>query len=327
MLRSYAATMKARLLDQVRATIRAKHYSYRTEKTYVQWVRRFVLHHGKRHPAQMGEDEVRDFLTHLAVKRQVAASSQNQALAAILFLYREVLRLEIGWIDGVVRAKRPSRIPVVLTRAEVRSVFKHLRGTPHLAVGLLYGGGLRLTECLGLRVKDIDFEYGQVLVRDGKGQKDRATILPGAVRDALLAHLREAKRLHERDLALGFGRVPLPFALARKHPNADREWGWQFVFPASRHCTDPRTGKTVRFHLVDSAVQKAVKEAVRRSGIAKPASCHTFRHSFATHLLEDGYDIRTVQQLLGHRDLRTTMIYTHVLRRGSLAVRSPLDNR
>jgi len=208
--------MKPRLLDQLRATIRAKHYSYRTEKTYVQWIRRFVLYHEKRHPAEMGEDEVREFLTHLAVKRRVAASSQNHALAAILFLYREVLRSDIGWVDGVVRAKRPSRIPVVLTRAEVRSVFGYLGGTPRLVAGLLYGGGLRLTECLGLRVKDLDFEYGQLLVRDGKGQKDRATILPNAVRAALLAHLRETKRMHERDLARGLGRVPLPFALDRK---------------------------------------------------------------------------------------------------------------
>jgi integron integrase len=324
-LRSYTAAVKPKLLDQVRDAIRAKHYSYRTEKTYVQWIRRFILHHGTRHPQAMGEEEVREFLTHLAVKRQVSASSQNQALAALLFLYREVLRQELGWVEGIVRAKRPERLPVVLTRAEVRAILDQLQGTKRLMAELLYGGGLRLTECLRLRVKDVDFEYGQLIIRDGKGQKDRITLLPTTSREPLARHLASVRRVHERDLALGYGRIPLPFALARKYPNADREWAWQFVFPASKRCLDPRTGKSVRFHIAESALQRTVKEAVRRAGIAKPASCHTFRHSFATHLLEDGYDIRTVQQLLGHRDVRTTMIYAHVIKRGGLAVRSPLD--
>ncbi len=317
--------MKPKLLDQVRDAIRAKHYSFRTEKTYVSWIRRFILHHGTRHPKTMGEAEVRDFLTYLAVKRQVSASSQNQALAALIFLYREVIRQELGWVEGIVRAKRPERLPVVLTRAEVRAILDQLHGRKLLMAELLYGGGIRLMECLRLRVKDVDFEYKQLIVRDGKGQKDRVTLLPAASCERLAAHLADVRRVHEHDLTLGYGFVPLPFSLARKYPNADREWAWQFVFPASKRCRDPRTGKSVRFHIAESALQRAVKEAVRSAGIAKPASCHTFRHSFATHLLEVGYDIRTVQQLLGHRDVRTTMIYTHVIKRGGLAVLSPLD--
>ncbi len=313
------------LLEQVRTAIRVKHYSYRTEKTYVHWIRRFILFHGKRHPASMGELEVRAFLNGLAVRAQVAASTQNQALAAILFLYGIVLRRELPWVEDIIRAKRPSHLPVVLSRDEVQAIFAQIDGMKRLMVGLLYGAGLRLTECVSLRVKDIDLTYGQIIVRDGKGQKDRATILPAALLPEFQAQLARVKILHDREVALGYGFAPLPFALARKYPAADREWAWQFVFPASRRCIDPRTRKTVRFRITESALQRTVKEAVRRAGIAKPASCHTFRHSFATHLLEDGYDIRTVQQLLGHRDVRTTMIYTHVLKRGAMGVRSPLD--
>ena len=266
-----------------------------------------------------------EFLTFLAVKRNVAASTQNQALSAILFLYRHVLKKEVGWVDNVERAKRPSRLPVVFTKDEAKAILVRLEGAKWLMVSLLYGSGLRLMECLRLRVKDIDFEYNQIVVRDGKGQKDRVTMVPTSLKNSFMKHLEKVKTIHDGDLKAGFGRVHLPFALARKYPNADREWAWQYVFPASTRCKDPRSGKILRHHLHESALQRAVKTAMRAAGIAKHGSCHTFRHSFATHLLEGGYDIRTVQELLGHKDVSTTMIYTHVLNKGGKAVKSPLD--
>ncbi|MGQ0549110.1 MAG: integron integrase [Armatimonadota bacterium] len=314
-----------RLLDRVREAIRARHYSHRTEQAYVTWITRYIRFHGKRHPAEMADLEVNQFLTHLAVHGRVAASTQNQALAALLFLYAKVLNRSLGQIEGVVRARRPRRLPVVLTRQEVRAVLDELNGTPPLVCTLLYGSGLRLLECLGLRVKDVDFHRQEIRVREGKGRKDRVTMLPSAVREPLRAHLDKVRRQHARDLEEGLGRAPLPDALARKFPTADREWTWQWVFPASSHYVDRRTRVRHRHHLHESVIQRAVKEAVRRAGLAKPASCHSFRHSFATHLLEDGYDIRTVQELLGHKDVKTTMIYTHVLNRGGKAVRSPMD--
>ncbi len=315
----------SRLLDRVRQAIRARHYSDRTEQAYVAWVARYVRFHGKRHPAEMAEAEVNQFLTHLAVHGRVAASTQNQALAALLFLYAKVLNRPLGQIEGVVRARRPRRLPVVLTRHEVRAVLDELNGTPRLVCTLLYGSGLRLLECLRLRVKDVDFHRHEIRVREGKGHKDRFTVLPSAVREPLRAHLDKVHRQHARDLERGLGRVPLPDALARKYPTADREWAWQWVFPASSHYVDRRTGVRHRHHLHESVIQRAVKEAIRRAALAKLASCHSFRHSFATHLLEDGYDIRTVQELLGHVDVKTTMIYTHVLNRGGKGVRSPMD--
>lgn len=313
------------LLDQLRAAVRVRHFSRRTEEAYVGWAYRYIRFHGTRHPAQMGAREVAAFLSHLAVHGNVAASTQNQALAALLFLHREVLAHEIGDLDGLVRAKKPARLPVVLTRGEVKRVLSNLSGTPSLVGRLLYGSGLRLLEALRVRVKDLDFEERALLVRAGKGAKDRVTMLPDLLIDPLREHLRGVRTVHRQDLTAGFGTVYLPYALERKYPNAATAWGWQWAFPASRLSTDPRSGVTRRHHLSDSQVQRAVRGAVRAARIAKPASCHTLRHSFATHLLEDGYDIRTVQELLGHRDVRTTMIYTHVLNRGGRAVRSPLD--
>jgi integron integrase len=316
---------KPKLLDQVRNVIRVKHYSIRTEEVYVQWVRRFVLFHNKRHPQDMGEREISEFLTHLATVGKVAASTQNQALNAIVFLYKEVLKQDVGILEGVEWAKKAQHLPVVLTKEEVKKVLCQLKGTKWLMAGLLYGAGLRLMECLRLRVKDVDLAYNQLVVRDGKGNKDRVTMLPEALKEPLQKHLERVKVLHEQDLANGFGRVYLPDALERKYPNANREWGWQYVFPAARVSADPRSGSVRRHHVFETLLQRAVKEAVRKAGIAKPAGCHTFRHSFATHLLEDGYDIRTVQELLGHKDVSTTMIYTHVLNKGGKGVRSPLD--
>jgi integron integrase len=320
-----AAAPAPRLLDRVRQAIRARHYSPSTEQAYVAWIRRFIFFHRKRHPTEMGEMEVNQFLTHLAVHQRVAASTQNQALAALLFLYDKVLNRPLGQIEGVVRARRPRRLPVVLTREEVRTVLDGLDGAPRLVCSLLYGSGLRLLESLRLRIKDIDFHRNEVTVRDGKGGKDRVTMLPAAVKAPLLAHLEKVRRQHAKDLARSLGRAPLPDALSRKYPDADRQWAWQWVFPASSHYADRHTGVRHRHHLHESVIQRAVKEAVRRAGLTKPASCHSFRHSFATHLLEDGYDIRTVQELLGHKDVKTTMIYTHVLNRGGKAVRSPMD--
>ena len=289
------------------------------------WIRKYILFHGKRHPDQMGAAEVAAFLSSLATKESVSASTQNQALSALLFLYRHVLGIDLGPMPSVPRAKRPERLPVVLNRTEVSGVLRQLTGPMHIVGVLLYGAGLRLKECLELRVKDVDFGVGQITVRRGKGQKDRVTMLPVAARDRLRQHLDTVKATHVRDLASGLGRVVLPEALDRKYPNAALEWGWQFVFPAARICRDPRWGAPSRFHVHESVVQKAVADAARRAGLAKHVGPHTFRHSFATHLLEDGYDIRTVQELLGHHDVSTTMIYTHVLNKGGLAVRSPAD--
>lgn len=316
---------KPRLLDLVRERCRVKHYSIRTEKRYVDWIRRFILFHDKRHPEQMGAPEVEAFLTHLAVNGNVAASTQNQALAALLFLYREVLAIELPWLDGVTRAKKPPRLPVVLTETEVRAVLSQLDGVHHLIASLLYGSGLRLMEAIRLRIKDVDFERLEITVRQGKGAKDRRTMLPRTLISPLQAQLERVRFFHEQDLKNNIAPVYLPHALDRKYPNAGRELGWQYLFPASEPATDPRTAITRRHHFGEQAFQRAMKAAVRRANIVKPASSHTLRHSFATHLLENGYDIRTVQELLGHNDVRTTQIYTHVLNRGGNAVRSPLD--
>jgi integron integrase len=316
---------KPRLLDRVRAAVRSRHYSRRTEKAYVHWVKRYIVFHGKRHPADMGAAEVTQFLTSLAVQTRVAASTQNQALSALLFLYREVLGVDLPWLDGVVRAKRPQYLPVVLTREEVRAIFQRLHGVPRLMALLLYGAGLRLLECCRLRVKDVDFAANQIVIRDGKGRRDRVTMLPAAGKAALATHLERVREQHQADLRRGAGWVELPGALVRKYPNAGRDWGWQWVFPATRFYVDSLTGQRRRHHLHESVLQRAVKDAVRGAGITKPATCHTFRHSFATHLLEESHDIRTVQELLGHQDVSTTMIYTHVLNRGPAGVRSPAD--
>jgi len=314
-----------KLLEQVSNLSRARHYSHRTEKSYLYWIRQFILYHGKRHPAEMGASEVTAFLSHLAVERRVAASTQNQALAALLFLYKGVLGLALPWLADVVRAKRPAHVPVVLTRAEVRAVLSHLRDSQWLMVGLLYGSGLRLTECLRLRVMDIDSVYGQVTVRGGKGGRDRRTVPPASLNEPLARHLERVRALHGHDLAEGRGRASLPFALSKKYPRADREWRWQYVFPSRGLSVELQTGIVRRHHASESSLQQAVKRAARMAGVEKPVSCHTFRHSFATHLLEDGYDLRTIQELLGHKDVSTTMIYTHVLNKGGKGVRSPLD--
>jgi integron integrase len=314
-----------RLLDHVREAARVRHFSRRTESAYVGWIRRFIFFHGKRHPAELGAPEVTKFLTALAVQGRVAASTQNQALSALLFLYRDVLGHDLPWLDEVVRAKRPARLPVVLTPEEVRALLGRMHGVPRLMATLLYGAGLRLLECAHLRVKDVDFARNQLTVRSGKGDKDRATMLPAVVKADLARHLERAKRQHEEDLRHGAGWVELPSALARKYPNAGREWPWQWVFPATRFYLDAATGQRRRHHLHESVLQRAVREAVLRTGIPKRVTCHTFRHSFATHLLEDRQDIRTVQELLGHRDVSTTMIYTHVLNRGPAGVQSPAD--
>jgi integron integrase len=318
-------TPKPRLLDRVRAAVRARHYSRRTEKAYVHWIRRYIVFHGKRHPAEMGAPDVTAFLTALAVHDKVAASAQNQALSALLFLYREVLGVELPWLDDVVRAKRPQHLPVVLTRDEVRAVLQRLDGVPRLMAILLYGAGLRLLECCRVRVKDVDFATNQILIRDGKGRKDRVTMLPAAVKTALVAHVQHVREQHQTDVRHGAGWVELSGALARKYPNAGRDWGWQWVFPGTRMYVDRLTRQRRRHHHHESVLQRAVKEAVRAVGIAKQATCHTFRHSFATHLLEESHDIRTVRELLGHQDVSTTMIYTPVLNRGPAGVRSPAD--
>ena len=315
-----------KLLDQVRGKIRLKHYSLRTEQAYADWIKRYILFHGKRHPKEMGAAEVEAFLTHLAVAGKVAASTQNQAKSALLFLYKEVLGVELPWLDNVEPAKAPKRLPVVLTRDEVQAVLSRLEGTHWLIVSLLYGSGLRIMEAVRLRVKDLDLSRREILVRDGKGFKDRVTMLPESLVSPLKMHLQRVKGLHDQDLVAGFGNVYLPYALEKKYPNAMREWAWQYVFPSANLAVDPRSGVTRRHHLQDQAVQRAVKQAVRSAGLVKPATPHTFRHSFATHLLQSGYDIRTVQELLGHSDVSTTMIYTHVLNRGGRGVESPLDH-
>ena len=316
---------KPRLLDRVRQTMRARHYSDATLGTYVNWIRRFILFHGKRHPDEMGESEVTQFLTHLAVNENVAASTQNQALSAILFLYRHVLDRQLEWLDRIVRAKRPVRLPVVLSRDEVAEILRHIHGVSWLIGSLMYGSGMRLLECHRLRVKDIDFRRFEVTVREGKGRKDRMTLFPRKLVAPLAAHLERVQQQHQRDLELGTGSVELPYSLERKYPKAAWEWAWQWVFPASRMYVDRDTGQRRRHHVHHTVVQRAMKEAVRSAGISQPATSHSLRHCFATHLLEDGYDIRTIQELMGHQDVSTTMVYLHVLNRGGLGVRSPLD--
>ena len=316
---------RPKLLDRVRHAIRTRHYSPRTEEAYVHWIRRYIVFHEKKHPSTLRAPDISRFLTWLAVERQVSASTQNQALSAVLFPYKDVLAIDVGAVPPVVRARTPERLPVVLSRDEIGALLKQLTGTERLIVMLLYGSGVRLEECLALRVKDLDFDRHQIIVRQGKGQKDRATMLPGVVRETLTEHLVDVRRLHGADLASGFGRVVLPFALDRTFPNASAEWRRQFVLPAGRICRDPRYGSPSRYHVHPSVVQKAMANAARLAGITKRLSPHVMRHSFATHLLEDGYDIRTVQELLGHRDVRTTMIYLHVMNRGALGVKSPMD--
>lgn len=315
---------KPKLLDEVREALRLKHMSIRTEDAYVRWVRRYVLFHDTRHPSDLGAADIRSFLSHLAVDENVSASTQNQALGALLFLYRTVLRQDIGDLDGVVRARRPKRLPVVFTRTEVQRVLAELKGEGSIIGGLLYGSGLRLMEALRLRIKDVDLETMRLIVRDGKGRKDRITMLPLRLEPSLRRHLERVRLLHDEDRETGGGGVYLPDALARKYPGAATSWTWQYVFPSRQRSVDPRSGTERRHHLSESAVQRAVTRAIRAAEVEKNGSCHTFRHSFATHLLEDGYDIRTVQELLGHKDVKTTQIYTHVLNRGH-AVRSPLD--
>jgi integron integrase len=321
----FAEPTKPKLLRQLADAIRARHYARRTERAYVGWVRRFILFHGKRHPNDLGGPEINAYLTNLATEQRVSASTQNQALAAILFLYKEVLDRDLPWIGPVVHAKRPERLPVVLSRNEVAALLQCLRGTTRLIACLLYGSDLRLLECLQLRIKDIDFSRKEIRVRDGKGRKDRVTLLPAAVSEALREHLQAIRSQHETDLRNGAGYVALPDALRAKYPAAPREWAWQWVFPATRTYVDPTTHERRRHHRHESAVQRDIKAAARAANIPKPASCHALRHSFATHLLESGQDIRTIQELLGHKDVSTTMIYTHVLNSGPLGVRSPLD--
>lgn len=316
-----------RLLERVRLAVQARHYSRRTERAYAAWARRYILFHSKRHPEEMGAAEVTQFLSALASRDHVSASTQNQALCALVFLYREVLGRPLTGLDQAVRAKRPARLPVVLTRTEVDAILAHLAGTPRLMASLMYGSGLRLLECARLRVKDLDFERREITVRDGKGRKDRVTLLPDRLAAPLRNQLEIAHRLHELDLAGGAGSVVLPDALARKYPRAASDWSWQWIFPATRLYVDPETSQRRRHHLHETVIQRAFSIAVRLARINKPASCHSLRHSFATHLLEQGYDIRTIQELLGHSDVSTTMIYTHVLNRGGRGVRSPLDGR
>ena len=342
MAQQYTAPQSPKLLDQVRERLRVKHYSIRTEQVYTDWIKRFIRFHDKRHPKDMGAPEIEAFLTHLAVKGRVSASTQNQAKSALLFLYREVLEQKLPWLDKVTQAKAPTRLPVVLTVAEVQAVLKGLTGTHWLIASLLYGAGLRLMEAVRLRVKDIEFARHEIVVREGKGAKDRVTMLPESVIKPLQLHLAKVKSLHKQDLAIGGGDVYLPFALDRKYPNAAREWGWQYIFPSAKLSVDPRSGATRRHHVDEKGIQRAMKQAVRDAQIVKPATPHSLRHSFATHLLLGGYDIRTVAapahpcargirtslcstKLLGHADVSTTMIYTHVLNRGGKGVVSPLD--
>lgn len=317
--------LQPRLLDQVRHAIRTKHYSIRTEEAYVKWVKQYIFFHNKRYPSEMGENEISQFLTNLAVNGNVAASTQNQALCAILFLYKQVLKKEMGELKNLTWAKKPKKLPVVLTSEEVNVLMQHLSGDKLLMANLLYGAGLRLLECLRLRVKDLDFGYKQIIIRDAKGQKDRVTMMPEKLVEPLQMQLSKANKQYKEDLDRGVCNVYLPYALDRKYPKAKHEWGWQYVFPAKQLSIDPRSGIKRRHHLYESVLQKTIKVAVAKAGITKQASCHSLRHSFATHLLEAGYDIRTVQELLGHNDVRTTMIYTHVMNNRRINVKSPID--
>lgn len=314
-----------KLIEQVREVMRFQHYSIRTEEAYIQWIRRYIYFHNKRHPRDMGADEITRYLTHLAVNRKVTASTQNQAFSALLFLYKKVLQMELPRLDDIQRAKKPQHLPVVFTRDEVKALLSQFDGTKWLIYNLIYGSGMRILECLRLRVKDVDFHYRQIIVRDGKGNKDRVTLLPDKLIESLRLHLDKVKTMHKQDIEQGYGCVYLPFALERKYPSACREWGWQYVFPSKNISTDPRSGVMRRHHIDEKNIQKQMKQAIRQAQIIKPGSVHTLRHSFATHLLEDGYDIRTVQELLGHKDVKTTQIYTHVLNRGAGGVRSPLE--
>jgi integron integrase len=315
---------KPKLLDQVRITLRTNHYSPKTEESYISWIRQFIIYNNKTHPENLGKEEIQKFINYLAIERHVSSSTQNQALQAILFLYKKIIKKEIGWLEDIKHVKRIKYLPVVFSKGEVTKIFEYLNGIPKLVISILYGGGLRLSEGLNLRVKDIDFDYKQILIRDGKGAKDRHSILPVSIMPELRAHLNNVYRQHKIDLKKGKGRTKLPNALAVKYPNAGNEFGWQYVFPADKFIKDKETGLIFRFHIHESTIQRAVKEALRKAKITKPGSPHAFRHSFATHLLENGYDIRTVQELMGHQSVKTTMIYTHVLNRG-LGVRSPLD--
>jgi len=312
-------------MERVSDALRTKHYSYRTEQTYTDWIKRYILFHDKRHPKDMGENEIRAFITHLATERKVAASTSNQALSAILFLYRTVLQIEITLPPDLSNASRPKRLPTVLTHAEAMKIINHMRGAPRLMAKIMYGSGLRVMECMRLRVKDIDFDNHQIIVRGGKGDNDRFTVLPDSLIPEIKHMLQDVKALHQKDLAEGYGETILPNALDVKYTAASKEWTWQFIFPASQRSTDPITGVIRRHHLDETVPQKAIREAAKIAGVDKQVTPHTFRHSFATHLLQNGYDIRTVQELLGHKDVKTTMIYTHVLQRGGLAVKSPLD--
>jgi len=315
-----------KLLDQVREALRTKHYSHRTEQTYVDWIKRYIIFHKKQHPNNLGVEEIREFIAHLATERKVAASTQNQALSSILFLYRTVLQKEIDLLPELTNPSRPKRVPIVLTHAEAVSIINAMHGVPRIMVKILYGSGLRLMECMRLRVRDLDFENHQIIVRGGKGDDDRFTVLPDSVAADLKHILQDVKSIHQKDLRNGYGETALPNALNIKYKNAGKEWGWQYIFPASRLSVDPQTGTLRRHHLDESVLQRAIRSAAKQLKIEKQVTAHTFRHSFATHLLQNGYDIRTIQELLGHKDVKTTMIYTHVLNRGASAVRSPLDD-
>jgi len=315
---------KVKLLDQVRNDLRVKHYSLRTEQSYTSWIKRFILYHNKKHPAEMGAKEVGEFLNHLAINKNVSSATQNQALQAILYLYKNILKKDIEFITEVTRAKRLRHLPVVFSKSETIKIFEKLEGVPKLVISLLYGAGLRLSEALRLRVKDLDFDYKQITIRDGKGEKDRHSVLPLSIVNDLKKHLNEVYKLHKKDIISGKGETILPYALRDKYKNAGKEFGWQFVFPSDVFSLDKQSGISYRFHIHESTIQRAVKDALKKAGILKAGSPHTFRHSFATHLLESGYDIRTIQELLGHQSVKTTMIYTHVLNRG-IGVKSPLD--
>ncbi|NCS82071.1 MAG: integron integrase, partial [Ignavibacteria bacterium] len=308
--------LKVKLLDQVSITLRTNHYSKKTEEAYLSWIRRFILFNNKKHPAEMGAEEIKAYINHLAVNQHVSSSTQNQALQAILYLYKKVLKKDVGWIEGLKGIKRVKHLPVVFSKKETIKIFEHLSDVTKLIVSLLYGGGLRLNEALTLRIKDIDFDYQQILIRDGKGEKDRHTILPVSIIPELKKYLNEVYKQHKTDLLKNKGETILPYALARKYPNAGKEFGWQYAFPANKFIKDKDSSLIYRWHIHESTIQRAVKEAISKAGIIKPGSPHTFRHSFATHLLENGYDIRTIQELLGHQSVKTTMIYTHVLNRG-----------